>query len=227
VTNDVSKEIIKWADHSEWTFAPQQERSRKTLVKIVDAAVSLFSAKGFENTSVMDISRESGVSVGAIYTRFADKEAILHTVFSSYYRTRKDQFDALTEPELWQGKNVTDVVTFYINILFSSFRQDAGMLRVAERQRLSNPFLAESGASVNRHVADRLGAMLELHANCIGGDVRTKAKYLHNILRNALVVAILQDTSPVPPALAIATSEFQSEALAMALAYLGLDSENR
>jgi AcrR family transcriptional regulator len=49
----------------------QQVRDR-----IVSAAVRVFSDKGFHSSTIADVCRESGLSVGAIYTYFTGKEAL-------------------------------------------------------------------------------------------------------------------------------------------------------
>lgn len=43
---------------------------------VLDAALELFSGDGYFNTSVHDIVRASGVSIGSIYHHFGDKEGI-------------------------------------------------------------------------------------------------------------------------------------------------------
>jgi AcrR family transcriptional regulator len=44
--------------------------------RIVAAAVRVFSDNGFHSSTIADICRESGLSVGAIYTYFPSKEAL-------------------------------------------------------------------------------------------------------------------------------------------------------
>ncbi len=44
--------------------------------RVVDAALDLFSGQGYFNTSVHDIVRAAGVSIGSIYHHFGDKEGI-------------------------------------------------------------------------------------------------------------------------------------------------------
>ena len=44
--------------------------------RIVTAAVRVFSDKGFHSATMADVCRESGLSVGAIYTYFASKEEL-------------------------------------------------------------------------------------------------------------------------------------------------------
>lgn len=44
--------------------------------RIVTAAVRVFSDKGFHSSTIADVCRESGLSVGAIYTYFSSKEEL-------------------------------------------------------------------------------------------------------------------------------------------------------
>lgn len=49
--------------------------------QILDTVLALFRERGYFATSVQDISRESGVSVGSIYHHFGDKEGIARTLY--------------------------------------------------------------------------------------------------------------------------------------------------
>jgi len=44
--------------------------------RIVDAALRVFARKGFHETTMQDVVRESGLSVGAIYTYFSGKDEL-------------------------------------------------------------------------------------------------------------------------------------------------------
>lgn len=55
----------------------------KTQQQILTATLSLFSNKGYFNTSIRDISRESGVSIGSIYHHFKDKEGVASAVYNN------------------------------------------------------------------------------------------------------------------------------------------------
>ncbi len=49
---------------------------RQVRDRIVTAAARVFSDKGYHGSTVADVVRESGLSVGAIYTYFPSKEAL-------------------------------------------------------------------------------------------------------------------------------------------------------
>jgi len=58
-----------------------QERSRRTRQELVNAAVALWTERGFENgveaTTVEEIARAAGVTKGTFYFHFAHKEDVL------------------------------------------------------------------------------------------------------------------------------------------------------
>ena len=54
----------------------REAKKKKTRRAIIDAAVTLFSKKGFENTSVDELARAAGVGKGTIYSYFKAKNEI-------------------------------------------------------------------------------------------------------------------------------------------------------
>ncbi|WP_310531565.1 TetR/AcrR family transcriptional regulator [Novosphingobium sp.] len=60
----------------------KHKKSELTRARIIAAARPLFTEKGFDETSVAEICRESGVSNGALFHQFKVKEDIAFAVFS-------------------------------------------------------------------------------------------------------------------------------------------------
>ncbi|GCC10967.1 putative HTH-type transcriptional regulator YttP [archaeon] len=54
----------------------------ETKSKIIKTARKLFTRKGYFNTSIRDISREAGLSIGAIYHYFDGKEDIAEYLYN-------------------------------------------------------------------------------------------------------------------------------------------------
>src|SRR3954467_1741650 len=48
---------------------------------ILDAAVRVFAAQGYEASRVGDIAKEAGVAYGLVYHYYGSKEAVLEAVF--------------------------------------------------------------------------------------------------------------------------------------------------
>lgn len=64
----------------------QGERSEKSRQQILDAALRLFSHRGYGATSVVDIATEANVSKGNVYHHFPDKETIFRSLLDKYFQ---------------------------------------------------------------------------------------------------------------------------------------------
>jgi AcrR family transcriptional regulator len=56
----------------------REEKKKKTKQAIMDAAITLFSTNGFENTSIEELAKVAGVGKGTVYGYFQTKTEILH-----------------------------------------------------------------------------------------------------------------------------------------------------
>jgi AcrR family transcriptional regulator len=61
-----------------------QQRSEETRTKIIEAAIKLFSGRGFNASSVDDICAEAGISKGAFYHHFESKRALFLALLDSW-----------------------------------------------------------------------------------------------------------------------------------------------
>ena len=64
---------------------PQQARSRETLNRLLDAAEMLLAEGGLDAATVPGIADRAGVSVGVVYRRFPDKDALLRAVCLRFF----------------------------------------------------------------------------------------------------------------------------------------------
>jgi AcrR family transcriptional regulator len=69
----------------------QLERSQRSRELILDAALELFSSRGFRATSVRDIAAAARVSTGNVYHHFPDKESIFRTLLDRYWAAIEDR----------------------------------------------------------------------------------------------------------------------------------------
>ncbi|MGZ4777814.1 MAG: TetR/AcrR family transcriptional regulator [Thermoanaerobaculia bacterium] len=85
------KELEKLQASDDETFAglterhPKQARSRETLGRLLDAAESLLTEGGLEAATVPAIADRAGLSVGVVYRRFPDKDALLRAVYLRFF----------------------------------------------------------------------------------------------------------------------------------------------
>ena len=63
---------------------PKTVRGEKTLQNIIEAAETVFYHKGYNGSTIKDISKKAGVSVGTIYIYFPDKKSIYDYLLNHY-----------------------------------------------------------------------------------------------------------------------------------------------
>jgi AcrR family transcriptional regulator len=59
----------------------RQIQKASTRARVVQAATVQFQAEGYDGTNLRDIAKMAGVSTGAIFANFRDKEALYREVF--------------------------------------------------------------------------------------------------------------------------------------------------
>lgn len=77
---------------------PKQRRSRESYERVLDAAHALLEENGFEGLTVQEVAARSGVSVGAIYERFGNKETLLRAVHARLMESMSEAHEAIGVP---------------------------------------------------------------------------------------------------------------------------------
>lgn len=76
--------------------APVQLRSQQTVQRVLDAASSLLQQISLEEITTTRIAAEAGLSIGALYRFFPDKQSIIDAIAVRHV----EQFKASVEPKL-------------------------------------------------------------------------------------------------------------------------------
>jgi AcrR family transcriptional regulator len=79
---------------------PKQQRSRDSMERVLDAGAELFEEQGFELLTIQQVSQRAGVSVGAIYARFGNKDSLVREIHR-HAMAEIGAMNALFEPGEW------------------------------------------------------------------------------------------------------------------------------
>ena len=195
---------ITWPDQSEWFDVPKQKRSRDTMQRVFDAAIKLFSSRGFDQTTTEDIASEAGVTKGSIYRRFPDKEALLYTIIEAYRHSRVPHLERWAASEHWSEASCEDVLQFYINVVIGSYRQDAPVIRIIERRALVDPKTSGMIEEMNDWLVASLTRWLTPHLTAFSPeDLAVAVRQAHTMVRAVLVHLILPDDGITPDRMAM------------------------
>src|SRR5829696_8065582 len=72
---------------------PQQRRSRESLERILSAGADVLADRGYDGFTIGEVSRKAKVSVGSVYGRFENKDALV-------YEIHRRLLERLTPPEI-------------------------------------------------------------------------------------------------------------------------------
>jgi len=114
---------------SKWTRAAHQDRSRRTLEQILDAAERLMATRPFREISVAEIAQVAGASISSLYARFTDKEALLGAIYERHARHQRELVDQLFAPARWEGRSVSQIVRQTFPLMVQGYRARQGLIR--------------------------------------------------------------------------------------------------
>jgi AcrR family transcriptional regulator len=109
--------------------AHQQERSRETASRLLQAAEQVLEKSGLEGASVPEIARRAGVSPASIYRRFRDKDGLLREVFERFFERSIQANDEALQPSRWKAGSLAEAVCALIAGMVAAYSQRPGLLR--------------------------------------------------------------------------------------------------
>ena len=145
------------------------EEALQTKKQIMDAAVTLFSSKGYEKTSLSDVARAAGVTRGAIYWHFENNGELLIELLQAIAKDKN-----LVEPLLDSAKESEfDPLGCIRKWLYAHGTNEANLLFVSEIAKIGSSALLEIIGEEELHY--RMHEM-----------VRNRDYYLKEVIKNAI-----------------------------------------
>jgi len=126
------------------SLAPQQARSRESLRKLLKAAAEVLGQHGVDGATIPRIAAHAGMTPGAVYRRFRNKEALLEAVILGLLERQAERLEISGLTVTSAGQVPLAVFTEQvIGAMVASYRANAPLLR-AMRQfaqtRAHTPF---------------------------------------------------------------------------------------
>jgi AcrR family transcriptional regulator len=138
---------------------PKQDRSRRTLERIENAALALIAENGVEATTIHDIVRRARSSVGSFYARFPAKEDLLLHLEGKVWARARARFDEALEDRDFTGVPLHVILEPLVRLVLDANREDARQRRFLDIRSGRN----ERGAgmrSFHAHILARIRPLL-------------------------------------------------------------------
>lgn len=207
-----------------WIRPPQQERSRQTLDRLLDSAEGLVAEKGFADTSVAEVARRAGSSVGAFYTRFPNKQALLHALYDRYLEQAIATTDDALDPRRWSGAGIPEILREVVRFLVEIFREQRGLIRAFTiAGHAEAEFLARRDR-LEHYVSTRLSELLLARADEIGHPAPRRACHFGLTMVFATLDDVMLFAETRSSDLVLEDEPLAEELLRMFLAYLDVSN---
>ena len=112
---------------------PQQPRSRRTLERIVAAALSLLEAEGPDGVTVQAVVARAKSSVGSFYARFGGKDDLLQYLGERVWDEALARWNASIEAKAWSGMDLAQIIEGAVGLLVDIGGTRVGHLRDLDR----------------------------------------------------------------------------------------------
>lgn len=165
-----------------------------TRARILSTALALFRERGFEATTMRDVARASGMSLGAAYHYFASKDAIV----LAYYHQVDREHAARVEKALPRASSLAErlAVPFHtkLDILAGDRPLMGALLRYTGQPTHPLSFLGRGTRDIQLHSMSIFAEALR--SERLAEDVRTLAPVALWSLHMGILLFFLYDQSP-------------------------------
>jgi len=148
------------AEDAESRRVPTQERSRQRVVRILDAAASVFAEQGHDAATMEAIAAKAETSIGSIYQFFPNKAAVFDALVRRYHGAIRAFLDnILQEEQLARAHPLGDIIDTSIDALTTLHETDLGFRAVWAGMHLTKTVVRE-GEALNQEIARRIAQVL-------------------------------------------------------------------
>ncbi|MFJ7929079.1 TetR/AcrR family transcriptional regulator [Peribacillus sp. NPDC096448] len=159
----------------------RQLQAMKTKNNLIDAALVIFSKKGYSASTTKDIAKEANVTDGLIYHYFKSKEDLLWAVIDRH--TLNHELSNMTT-DVGTNEPLEEILIRIINRLFSLLHSKGELIVM---------FFGESQR--NSAVGERLAELIQQGVNIfyqlLSERIDTDSLYLKTAIRNLLTSLVM------------------------------------
>jgi AcrR family transcriptional regulator len=205
-----------------WVRPPQQARSQETLDRLLDAAEQLVTEKGFDDTPVAEVARRADSSVGAFYSRFRDKDGLLHALYERWLVEATATADAALDAARWEGASVSEIIATVVRFLVEIYRERGGLIRAFVLRNHVDPDFHARQERLSHYISDRLCALLMARRDEIDRPDPERASAFGLTLLFSTLESVMLFGEYRSGALALSDDDLGRELTSAYLAYLGV-----
>jgi AcrR family transcriptional regulator len=133
---------------------PAQDRSHQTLERLLRAAEETLRQRSWGQATLSEIAHRAGVTTGAFYARFADKDALLRHLEEASYEALGARVEAALRP-LARGERFEERLEALYRTLADHYAEHRGIARALSEESRSDAELGKRRRQRNTAVFAR------------------------------------------------------------------------
>lgn len=141
-------------------------KAERTTAFIIETVAPVFNKHGYVGTSMSDLTEATGLTKGALYGNFENKEALALSAFQYNSNKLLDKIDDVLAAEGNALEKLFSLTTFYRN--YDVFTLDMGgcpVLNVGVDSQHNNSLLSAANKEVIKNVEGKIALVLENGVN--------------------------------------------------------------
>ena len=83
---------------------------------IIDAALKVFSTKGYASTRMADIAREADMSYGLVYHYFENKEKLFDAIMEDWWTGFYDELEMLKKSDMSTEEKLVEIIRYILKV---------------------------------------------------------------------------------------------------------------
>jgi AcrR family transcriptional regulator len=209
------------------SLAPQQQRSRESLRKLLKATAEVLGQHGVDGATVPRIAAHAGLTPGAVYRRFKDKEALIEAAILGILQRQDERLELQLMPAETKQIPLAVFAEQLIGGMVVSYRANAALLRAMRtfsHSRVHTPFWRHA-ARYEARAMDRVVELFLAHREHIPHpDPRAAVSMGMMIVLSTLseLIVTSPDLGPLKAYLPKDDLGFKRELTRAFLSYLGV-----
>ena len=171
-----------------------QGRGRETAERLIGAAEKVLERDGLEGATVPAIAAEARVSVGNVYKRFPDKDALIRAVYERFFTEALAANQFALDPAKWEGVPTSEVLVTLVAGMLEGYRSRRSLIRalLLYSQTHSDPEFRATAAGLRIGMLGLFESLLRHRRQDIGHPqperaIRFVVQLIGNALENAVV----------------------------------------
>jgi AcrR family transcriptional regulator len=114
-------------------LAPQQQRSRETLARLLKATIAMLEEHGLDGSTIPRIAAAASVAPASVYRRFRDRDALYRAALMDALEKSAAASRKTLRIESFEDQTLEGVVGQLVAITMQQYRSQPGIMRALTR----------------------------------------------------------------------------------------------